>query len=128
MLAMAGCSEQSQSELAPVTGTVLLDEQPLKGGTIITMTERGRGAHGSVDASGRFSLSTRGLGEGAVVGSHRVAVIVAESSNPASVNPEAEIKLTIPSRYTQAASSGLQIDVRPNQGNEVTLRLTSARP
>jgi len=128
ILAIGGCNAKPQMELSSVTGTVLLDDQPLRAGTIITTPERGRGAQGTIDSTGHFTLSTRGVGDGAAVGSHQVAVIVTGSADSKNVNPEAVIKLTIPSRYAQAASSGLVIDVLPSQPNEVTLKLTSDHP
>ena len=107
---------------------MLLDDRPLRSGTIITTPERGRGAQGTIDESGHFKLQTRGFGDGAVVGTHQIAVIVTTDGGPAATNPEAEIKFAIPSRYTQADSSGLKINVLPNQENEVTLRLASTQP
>lgn len=126
-VACCGCGTRAESELAPVIGIVLLDDQPLRSGTIITTPERGRGAEGTIDESGRFKLRTRGLGEGAVVGTHRVAVIVTMDGGSVAANPEAEIKFAIPSRYAQADSSGLQIDVQPNQVNDVMLKLVSTQ-
>jgi len=125
---VAGCGDRSQAELFPVKGVVLLDEKPLPSGTVITMPEKGRGAQGAIDAMGRFSLTTRELGEGAVPGRHQVAVIATAGATSTGVNPEAEIRFTIPPRYSQTASSGLEILVHADEPNEVTLRLTSARP
>jgi hypothetical protein len=126
--ASCGCGSRAEGELAPVVGIVLLDDQPLRAGTIITTPERGRGAHSTIDESGHFSLQTRGLGEGAVVGTHRIAVIVTTDGGAAALNPEAEVKFAIPSRYAHADSSGLEIDVHPHQEHEVTLRLASTLP
>jgi hypothetical protein len=124
-LAAVGCGAREQEQLAPVTGVVLLDGKPLHSGSVITMPERGRGAKGTIDERGRFSLATRGLGEGAVVGPHQVAVVAYENAASTGVNPEAQIKLTIPARYAQASSSGLTIDVKPGEANEVTFELSS---
>lgn len=126
--AAAGCGSWAQHELTPVTGIVLLDGQPLQSGAIITMPERGRGAQASIDATGRFSLSTRDIGEGAVPGKHQVAVIATAGADLTAVDPEAKIKFTIPARYAQTDSSDLEIEVRPSQSNEVTLHLTSSQP
>lgn len=128
ILVCCGCDNRPARDLAPVQGIVLFDGKPLQEGAIITTPEHGRGAHGTIDANGRFSLSTRGLGEGAMVGPHQVAVVVTSGDSSAAVNPEAEITLAVPSRYAQAASSGLNIDVKPNQINDVTFELSSGQP
>jgi len=126
VMVVCGCNSQSQLPLAPVTGEVLLDGKPLRSGAVITTPKQGRGAQGNIDANGRFSLTTRGLGDGAVTGFHQVAVVAYEDSQSSAVSPEAALKLAIPSRYAQPASSGLTMDVRPNEINEVSLTLTSS--
>ena len=128
VLAWCGCDHRPERELAPVQGVVLFDGKPLQEGAVITTPEHGRGAQGTIDSNGRFSLNTRGIGEGATVGTHQVAVVVASGGSSAAANPEAEMTLAVPIRYAQAASSGLNIDVKPGQTNDVTLELSSSPP
>ena len=64
----SGCSSHDEAQLAGVEGVVLLDGKPLPAGLVVTTPERGRGAQGTIEPNGQFSLSTRGLGNGASVG------------------------------------------------------------
>jgi len=120
-----GCNSHEIAPLALVKGTVLLDGKALDSGRVIATPAHGRGASGEIDSNGQFSLTTPGLGEGAVVGTHQVAIVAFKSASSGVVNPEAGVELTIPHRYTDPSSSGLTIDVRPDQLNEVTFSLSS---
>lgn len=121
-VAVTGCSKDSPS-LATVKGQVTLDGQALTSGTVVTSTDDGRGARGAIDAQGRFTLSSGKLGEGAQPGLHHVAVKAYSSSDPG--NPEAAAKPLVPQRYLSTANSGLTIDVKAGELNEVTLELSS---
>jgi hypothetical protein len=102
---------------------VLLDGQLLTGGVVTTLPERGRGARGEIDSQGRFTLSSGDLGEGATLGTHRVAVVAVDETGE--FRPEAPKKLITPEKYATAETSGLSIDVRPGNNSDVVLRLNS---
>ncbi|MCA9234823.1 MAG: hypothetical protein KDA44_05105 [Planctomycetales bacterium] len=121
-LVACGCNS-GDSGLAPVSGQVLLDGQPLTTGAVITMPPQGRGARGVIGSDGRFTLSTGDLGEGATIGRHAVAVVAMEET--VGLNPEAPRKLLVPQIYTVPETSGLSIDVVADQDNDVVLKLTS---
>src|SRR5262245_35967084 len=79
--ALCGCS-QSPSELAPVTGKVVIDGQPFSAGKVMFAPvakgddrRAGRPAFGKLASDGSFTLGTYKLGDGAVVGDHWVTVI-----------------------------------------------------
>ena len=119
--ACAGCG--SKSPIARVRGKVELDGRPLATGAVVTLPKRGRGAQGAV-RDGEFELGTFGKNDGALVGTHQVAVIAYDKSQAR--GPEAKMgKLLVPARYTNPETSGLSIDVKSGEVNTPTLELTS---
>jgi hypothetical protein len=122
LVASIGCAEKGP-ELTEVTGQVLIDGKPLTTGSVVTLPAKGRGARGTIDAEGNFTLSTSDMGVGATPGKHQVAVIaMEESDNP---SPEAPRRSLIPQRYASAETSGLFINVTPGEMEPVVLNLTS---
>lgn len=122
LAAASGCGSGGEV-LADVQGRVMLDGKPLTNGTLITSTDAGRGARGELDSQGRFRLSTSELGEGALPGLHRVAVKAYAPTDPG--KPEATPKPLVPPRYLNT-DSGLTIEVKAGEKNEVTLELSSS--
>jgi len=119
----AGCgsAKSNRPAVAVVKGKVLLDGQPLENGSIETTVDAGRGALGAIHG-GEFELSTYGTNDGAILGTHKVAVIAREKGED---GPEAKAgKLLVPERYTSPQTSKLTIDVQPGT-NTPTLELTS---
>jgi hypothetical protein len=122
LVASIGCAEKGP-ELTEVTGQVLIDGKPLTTGSVVTLPLQGRGARGTIDDQGNFSLNTSDMGVGASPGKHQVAVIaMEESDNP---SPEAPRRSLIPQKYSSAETSGLSIDVTPGEMEPVVLNLTS---
>jgi hypothetical protein len=120
VLACTGC--QPTSSLGRVHGTVTLDKKPLASGSIVTLPSAGRGARGVIK-DGKFELGTEGDSDGAVIGTHKVAVIAREPSQGS--GPEAAAgKLLVPEKYTNPTTSELTIDVKAGD-NTATLELTS---
>jgi len=84
VLAMAGCD--SGLDVAPVSGTVLLDGEPLVGANVNTQPistsakpKPGSGSFGKTDAQGHYSLELVDPPiAGAVFGEHRVTITRAE--------------------------------------------------
>lgn len=108
---LTGCGDAkpNRTPVAVVKGTVLLDGKPLETGSIETSVDSGRGALGSIHG-GAFELSTYGTNDGAVLGTHRIAVIARESGE---AGPEGKAgKLLVPERYTSASTSKLTIEVK----------------
>lgn len=121
VVASVGCGsgKPNRPPVAVVNGKVLLDGQPLETGSIETSVDSGRGALGSIQG-GQFELSTYGTNDGAILGTHKVAVIAREKGE---AGPEAKAgKLLIPERYTSPLSSGLTIEVKAGD-NTPTLEL-----
>ena len=115
---------KSTPDVAPVTGKVLLDGKPLTTGRVLTRPKAGRGSNGVIQSDGTFELSTYGDGDGAVIGTHDVAVVAYEEG--AGGGPESATgKLLVPERYTQAATSELTINVTADGENSPVLELSS---
>ena len=121
LVTCAGCG--SKSPVARVKGKVTLDGQPLATGAVVTLPNAGRGSQGKVQ-NGEFELSTFGNNDGALIGTHRVAVIAQEKAQGS--GPEANAgKLLVPERYANPESSGLSIEVKSGETNTPTLELKS---
>ena len=120
--ACAGCRSNS-SPVAVVRGKIQLDDKPLANGFVITVPSAGRGAKGVI-RNGEFELGTFSTSDGAVIGTHKVAVTATEA--PQGAGPEAAAgKLLVPERYTNPDASELTIDVKAGEVNAPTLKLTS---
>jgi hypothetical protein len=120
VIACAGCGKKST--VAAVRGKVLLDDQPLTAGAIMTLPKGGRGAQGAIH-NGEFELGTFAKNDGALIGTHQVAIVAYEGG--LGRGPEAKLgKLLVPQRYTNPETSGLTIEVEPGE-NTPTLKLTS---
>ena len=78
-LLCTGCGG-SDYDMAPVTGTVTLDTQPLEGATVTFSpmgtgtTDAGPSSTGTTDADGKYTLTSAEGFSGAVVGRHQVRV------------------------------------------------------
>jgi hypothetical protein len=68
-LLITGCG----SRLGKVNGKITVGGVPLSGGAIMFYPENGPGAVGTIQSDGTYSLKT-GTAEGAVIGTHKVAV------------------------------------------------------
>ena len=77
LLVAAGCGDGRMPRV-PVSGQVLIDGKPLAHGQILFVPPEGRASQGRLDAEGRFKLTCFDDGDGAVVGSHKLAITAAE--------------------------------------------------
>jgi len=100
-----GCGRGGRPEIAPVSGQVLVDGQPLANGRIEFIPERSRSSYGNLDAEGRFELTCRDPGDGAVLGTHHIAVDGSEVLS--TTNTVTKLKWHAPKKYASAATSGL---------------------
>jgi predicted small lipoprotein YifL len=119
---LAGCGQKNPLT-APVKGKVALNGQPLKSGNVITLPSNGRGAHGAITSDGSFELGTFTKDDGAIIDTHKVAVVALVDG--VRTEPEGGAKLLVPERYANPQSSGLTIEVKAGEVNELTLDLTS---
>jgi len=123
VVAFGGGCQDKKSNLAAVNGTVQLNGQPLAKGAVITEVVGGRGAQGVIQ-DGKFQLFTFNANDGALVGTHKVAV-TANEVGPGSGPESSSGKSLVPQRYNSSATSELTIDVKAGVVNAPTLILTS---
>jgi hypothetical protein len=96
-----------------VSGQVLIDGQPLQGGTILFVPEGSRPSTGTIDQNGRFTLTCFDGNDGAVVGWHRIAIA------PVDLPGEDEPAWVVPPRYADHLKSGLEWEVKEPTGGVV---------
>ncbi|WP_197527711.1 hypothetical protein [Posidoniimonas polymericola] len=127
LLTQLGCS--SHPSVAPVSGKVTLDGEPLRFGSVMFQAvSGGQPATGKIQEDGTFSLSTFGDDDGAIVGKHRVRVVCYSSQDPAvaaAAGPAGDSlgRLLIPEKYTSLGASGLTAEVPADglSGHEIAL-------
>ena len=126
VLTAVGCGGRATPPTVPVSGQVIFAGKPVTDATITFTPASGRPATGSIDADGRFSLSTFGLNDGAVTGLHRVT-FGSTTEVPMPGTPEAKNskagKLPFPKRYGGLATTDLEIDVPAEGLAELTIEL-----
>jgi hypothetical protein len=108
---MTGCSRRFP--MAEVSGKVTLDGKPLSDATVMFVPEKGFAAAGTLQPDGNFRLISGRPGNGAVIGSHKVAVMPA--------NP---LKAHFPAKYQNAETSGFSVEVKAGK-NSFEFDLTS---
>ena len=115
-------------DTAPVQGTVIYNGKPLPYGTVSFQPEAGLPAIGTIQSDGSFTLTTYSTGDGAIIGSHKVAVIAteADAGTAPPIDPNAEMpapKFVIPAKYTSYSTSGLTAEVMEGEQNEFTFTI-----
>ena len=119
LLAVAGCGGSKQAETRKISGTVTLDGRPLAKGYVLFVPDRGRAAKGQIQSDGGYTLGTYGSADGAMLGTHRVAVICREEAPPIK-DKDLGIEILrpgrslIPEHYGDTATSGLTFEVTPD--------------
>ena len=101
-----------------VSGQVLLDDKPLTNGMVMFIPQQGRSAVASLDAQGCFELSCFDKGDGAVPGSYRVAIAMAQAPG------KDEPPWPVPSPYTNHLTSGLTAEINRST-RDLVFRLSS---
>jgi hypothetical protein len=147
-LFQVGCGSPTGPKIIPVSGTVKYKDAPVVGATVSFSTATSaRTAIGITDANGKFKLTTINSNDGAVAGEHDVSITKAppkEGSAPTIVGtgtPEDYMKMMegsktgappgtqgkgkgdIPSKYSNAARSGLKRTVVAGEQNDFLFEL-----
>jgi len=112
----AGCSDGKPIRV-PISGKVLIDGKPLTSGSIQFVPEGARPSGGAIDQDGHFVLSCYALGDGAVIGAHRVRVTAAKNIS------EKELRWDAPKTYSDITTSGLVVNVDA-PADDVVINLT----
>ena len=116
---LVGCSGGSADGLTQVTGTVKLNGEPLKSGTITFMPVAGTtSATGEIE-DGEYSLSTTTPGDGAPPGDYKVSVTAWEKLPTMT---EAGVP-AVPEKYMSTATSGLKAHVQGESSHEIDFDL-----
>jgi hypothetical protein len=116
LAALAGCG--NDAEVARVDGVVRMDGNPLTRGTVRFLPSAGRTAEGKIQPDGTFTLGTFGDSDGALIGTHQVAIIAYEPSRRAAGRPpdftvaSPKIKPLVPMKYMAPGTSGLVFEVK----------------
>lgn len=117
--AVAGCSQQPQAYV--VHGMVVFpDGQPLTRGTIefeAVLQKKPITASSEIAPDGTFQLGTYQPKDGAIAGTHRVAVISDYSIGTGIERPDELPPLELHPRYRDFKTSGLQFEVKPSKNN-----------
>jgi hypothetical protein len=126
LLTIAGCG--TDYKVAPVSGRIILDNQPLVGASVSfapmdgdKKNNLGSGSYAKTDSEGRYTLKLiENDKPGAAVGRHRVSISLANQSDP---NSEGTIVTDrVPERY-RGSESELTFEVKPGGSEEADFRL-----
>jgi hypothetical protein len=128
MFLVAGCEGRAPS-LAPVSGKVFYQNQPLPRGTIVFVPDADRGnngplAQGSIQAGGSYVIQTEGK-PGAMPGWYRVTVIAVENTSGGfSRGLSSAPRSLVPERYRDPQLSDLACEVKACQENGINFNLS----
>jgi hypothetical protein len=114
--ALLGCNSKGY-DLAPVSGVVTLDGQPIPG-TVVNfqpMAKDGKmpgpGSVGRCDETGRYVLRTINDEPGAVVGTHRVRIYSYSPESPVAQDTDAGLpEEQFPNRYNYGSKLTLEVE------------------
>lgn len=128
--ALSGCGASDQPQLGLVTGSVMLDNEPVAGVSVTFQPDNGRPAIGTTDANGDYKLTYKPQTPGCKVGHCRVIIGYEEGGeesvemegDDAVQTPDKSTKKKIPAEYN--TESNLEVDVKPGE-NVFTFDLKS---
>ena len=120
--AATGCAKKR--DLAPVSGKVTLNGKPLTFGTIMLQAAGGQPAAAKIKSDGTFDVSTYGEGGGAPVGQLKVRVRCFEAQGPTPPKDGTRGASLIPMKYTSYDTSGLTLDLKAGEAQELNIELT----
>jgi len=121
---MCGCGG---SNMGQVSGRVTYNGKPIAPGIIQFYPENGPMAFGGLDANGRFTLTTKTPGDGAVAGPHRVCIMpfIPGAGEMGTGKPEFDMDpKNIPQKYRSRETTPLKADVVADKHIEVEFELT----
>ncbi|QDS99948.1 hypothetical protein [Adhaeretor mobilis] len=122
LVLLPGCGGSGHElSVAPVSGVVTLDGEPLAEGYVSILVGKGRMGRGAIQSDGTFVIGTYGDADGAQVGSHTVVI----KPVPRDEGGGKKNRVPIPKRYGKSNTSGLSIDVKPGEQNKLVLGLTT---
>lgn len=87
LCAAIGCSSSDAPKTVPISGVVQVGGKPMPDVNVAFYPEKGRPATGRTGPDGRFKLTTSKPGDGAILGSHKIAVVADAGSSNAGIDP-----------------------------------------
>lgn len=125
-LAAAGCDQQTDHRV-PVSGTVLIDGEPLTSGMIRFVPEVGRPSSSAILTDGSFDLASERVNQisesGVRPGSYRVQV------SSSKIIDDETIQWQAPQKYADFRTSGLDVTIsKPTEGLVIELTWDGAGP
>lgn len=118
---MAGCGRVSDApSTVPVKGVIKYQGKPVPKLSVAFIPDKGMLASGTTDAEGRYSLMTNKPGDGAMVGTYKVAIsyisdVIPEMPGlPGTEKPPAPSP--IPLKYADPKTSGLTSTIGKDAG------------
>jgi hypothetical protein len=143
-LLLAGCSRGPR--IAPVRGRVTYNGKPVTTGKIWFYPENGRPALGVLAEDGTYTLTTDRAGDGALVGTHRVAiqsttvgpgsmagpksrdeeVAMSQQGNPGKWLAAGKVEWLVPQTYSRPETSGLSAKVE-DTNNEINFDIPAGK-
>lgn len=120
-LAQSGCGVSDRPVLGLVTGSVMLDNQPVAGVSVTFQPDKGRPAIGKTDENGDFQLMYMPKTPGCKVGHCRVEIGYGEEedegvemeADDVVQTPDSSGTKELPARYN--TESELEVDVKPGE-------------
>lgn len=101
---LVGCGDGRPTRV-PISGQVLIDGEPLARGTVKLVPTGARPSSGKIGPDGRFVLSCYEGEDGAIPGTHRVAVAANEALG------DTAMKWYAPKKYADFRNSGLTVTI-----------------
>lgn len=99
-----GCGDGRPGRVK-VSGTVLIDGQPLERGTVMFIRDGARASRGKIEEDGSYTLTCYEFNDGVIPGTYKVTV-----SSSMTVG-ETATKWFAPKEYSSLATSGLEFTV-----------------
>ena len=87
LLLVVGCGKGDRPDLAPVSGTVTLDGQPLAGAAVVFRPQQGRTSRGYTNQHGQYELIYLRDIKGAKPGKNTVTITTATEESPQEAVP-----------------------------------------
>ena len=123
LLLALGCGGGERTEgLAPVTGRITYDGQPVPAGQIHFYPADGkRQSSGTIDADGNYALTSYKPGDGALIGKHRVVIDATRPMDPlpdpdtldaTKAAPPKPPERILPAQYYDRATTPLEREVK----------------
>ena len=97
LLVLLGCGGVDGPDLGQVTGTVLMDGNPVSNAVLVFQPEHARPSYGRTDAEGKYELYYTDEKPGATIGEHRISITTGEEGDEDS--GQAGQKESIPAKY-----------------------------